>query len=127
MILSITFFALAAICNAVMDVLSFRFTQSIFKHEPFTSWLWNPEISWKNKYEDKDPNKPMLKLLGLFDRPFTDAWHTLKSLMIVFIILSIVTFNIEVSILSVIFGLIVYGTIWNVVFNLFYNHLLIKK
>jgi len=118
--ISLIFFCLAAICNAVMDTLVHHFGISVF--QKLNPQFWWPEISWKNKYVDFDPAKGHKKLM--IDS-FSDGWHVFKTLMIVFICLSIVTydfFNIPWWLM-----VIGYGTLWNIVFNLFYNHILIKK
>ena len=127
MVYSLIFFTLAAICNAVMDKLSFHFYDSVFSRD-VRYWQWfNPEVSWRNKYIDKMPSKGLRKWL-IFDVQFTDAWHTFKSLMIVFLALSIITFDLYTFnvwwIKLIVFC--VYGFVWNVVFNLFYNRLLKK-
>lgn len=120
MVYSIIFFALAAICNAVMDVLTHHWDDCIFKQLK-RSRYWNPSISWKNKYIDNDPGKPIKKIcFGLFDKPFTDAWHLFKSLMVVFLALS-AAFSFNQLALFVILGIA-----WNCIFNIFYNHILVK-
>jgi hypothetical protein len=139
--LSILFFVLAAICNACMDTLVHHFEISVFCRPIMKQSLWNffcPAVSWKNKYIDRDPKKGLIKWFwGLIDKPvfLTDAWHLFKSLMIVFICLSIAApffgeFHIKWKFAmwtypAAIFFL--YGLVWNLVFNLFYNHFLIKK
>lgn len=131
MILSIFFFQLAAICNAVMDTITHHWDESIFDKPKgeISKWdmWWNPEYSWINKYTDRDSSKPIRKILGIFDVPFTDAWHTFKSTMIILLTLSVLTFNYSGNILGYSMLLIVYGFAWNLPFNLFYNRLLIKK
>ena len=98
MVYSFLFLILAAICNAIMDTITHHWDISIFDKPPeeitkYDFW-WNPDYSWINKYVNKDSHNKIRKIcFGLFDRPFTDAWHTFKSLMIVFIILSILTFD----------------------------------
>lgn len=45
---SIVFLLLAGMFNGVMDKLSYRFSQSIFRD--FKNWgWWDPKFSWKNK------------------------------------------------------------------------------
>lgn len=116
-------FALAAFCNSVMDTLDHHFINSIFNSTKLDDKFWNPSIShWTTPY-----------------LPYTkyklDAWHLFKSLMIIFHALSncfiflagtYIT-NLYSEILSIFILLIVYGIIWNVPFNLFYNRILITK
>jgi hypothetical protein len=100
--------ALASICNSIMDTLTHHFSQSIFRNK--NEEFWNPNVSWK----------------FAFYLPYTkykvDAWHLLKSAMIIFICLAIVFGN-KLNIID----FILLGTLWNIVFNIFYNHLLISK
>jgi hypothetical protein len=123
---SLIFIVLAAICNAVMDVL--QWYESVFyKIKKDATW-WNPNISWINKYEKGDPDYGRKKwILGLnYPVQLTDAWHLFKSLMIVFLCLSIVTFQdiYPKTILDDILIFCIFGTAWNVTFSLFYNKIL---
>ena len=71
-------FILSGMFEAVLDKLQFHYDQSIFKN--FKNQLfWNPDVSWKNKYEDGDPMKGERFFLSksLFVG-FTDAWHLFK-------------------------------------------------
>lgn len=129
--LSIIFFILAAICNSICDTLVHHFGISVFC-KLNAKWWW-PDISWKNKYIGGDPGNPERKLFGVFSWPFSDGWHTFKSLMIVFICLSIVTFKSPFHFdfipywLELILDFLSYGLWWNATFNIFYNKILIKK
>jgi len=119
---------MASICNAVMDTSVQHYHSSIFtKLNPL--W-WNGETSWKNKYIDGDPNKGRIKWFLGIDKPvqLTDAFHFFKMWMIIFICLSIVTFdkclvfvNCEIHWYSILITFTIYGLIWNSVFSLFYN------
>lgn len=120
--------AISAICNAVMDIISFHYEYSIFKD--YNKQYWNPKISWVNKYINNDPLKGRRKwffnLLKVHEA-FTDAWHLMKSTMIVGLCLaatiglsSSLSFNCFFGILLLIGG----GLIWNLTFNLFYNVIL---
>ena len=100
--------ALASICNAIMDTLAHHYSSSKFQN--LNDKFWNPNISWQYAHY----------------LPFTnykiDAWHLFKSAMIVFMCASICFAN-SFNILD----FICLGILWNIIFNLFYNHLLIKK
>lgn len=124
--ISLLFFSLAVICNAVMDEISHHYSQSIFhkNSEKHNKW-WNPEVSWKNKYKNG------VVEWGRNSTPiiFSDAWHLFKGLMLLFFILSIITFDafflfqtwwmfLPISLIYI----ILYWTI----FELFYKYLLIK-
>ena len=129
---SLVFIILASICNAVMDKSTHHYHTSIFKKFNNEKW-WNGEISWKNKYIDGDYSKGRVKWFFGLNKPvqLTDAFHFFKMWMIIFICLSIITFdkclgficlNYNWYVFLIILGL--YGTIWNITFSLFYNKLL---
>ena len=77
-----TLLLLAAFFNSVMDVLQFRYSQSVFanqtKHESFL----NPSISWRNKWANGDPAQgeayPGSSTVFVL---FTDCWHLAQFLM----------------------------------------------
>lgn len=109
--ISLVLWALASVCNAVMDTLAHHFYVSVFqKKDPK---FWNPEVSWKE--------------VGYL--PFTkfkaDAWHLVKSLMIILIALAICFKPYWVKTgMDIIMYLILLGVVWNGTFSLFYNKLL---
>lgn len=131
--ISLIFWCLAAICNAIMDVCSHHFEQSIFKYS--NRYFWQTEISWRSKYVAGYPEAGRRKIKfwkWKFNYPvqLTDSFHLFKSLMIVFICLSIAFADGIYSNpkwYSYIVIVLVFGTFWNLTFNLFYNHILIKK
>jgi len=112
---SLIFFALAAMCNAVMDTLVHHYYRSIFVN--MNKYFWNPEESWLHA-----------KVI-----PFTkyklDAWHLFKSAMIIFLALAVISAWVSgPPLLNVwwfyLIAFIWLGVLWNGVFNLFYNHIL---
>ena len=126
--ISLLLVALAAICNAVMDVISFHYKQSIFTK--FNPQWWNPAISWKNKYIDWDNDVRMEKVIyigNLFSIKYptflTDAWHFFKSLMIVLLGFAIVLY---VPVVNIYVDIILVGLAWNLTFNVFYNKIFKK-
>jgi len=106
--ISYIFLALASICNAIMDTLTHHFSQSIFRNK--NGDFWNPNISWR------------VATYIPYTKYKVDAWHLFKSSMIIFICLAIVFAN-KLNIVD----FVLLGTLWNIVFNIFYNHLLISK
>lgn len=132
--LSILFLMLAAICNAIIDTLDHHYHTSIFRYK-CNPEFWNPTISWKNKYRNGAVSQgPAFFLSTGILVAFTDAWHLFKSMMIVLIVLSIVTFPYTFEIclfhstfLNVLLWIGLLGTAWNVTFSFFYNKVLIKK
>lgn len=123
---SFLFLILASFCNAVMDTCAHHYYKSVFsKHNPY---FWNADISWVNKYINRDSSLGRKKIYKNINYPvqFTDSWHLFKMLMIIFITLSIVTFDCSV-ILNYKYYLLyicIYGCLWNCTFSLFYNKIL---
>ena len=125
------------IVDAAKDIITFRFKQSVFYN--LNRQFWDPLVSWKNKYKTPlTPFKPKWYYPVLAPKleerfPFsstmlvflTDAWHLLKSTMIVCICLAItVSPYFEVWYYNV--GMfIAYGLVWNGAFNLGYNKLFV--
>ena len=133
--ISLLLVALAAICNAVMDVVSFHYKTSIFTK--FNPQWWNPAISWKNKYVDYSKFaeytgkvsklEKRIFILNLFSIKYptflTDAWHFFKSLMIVLLGFAIVLY---VPVVNIYVDIILVGFAWNLTFNVFYNKIFKK-
>lgn len=103
--ISLILIIIAAICNAVMDVLeNENFHTSIFMNK--NQRFWYKRESWK-----------YAKMIGGYR---LDAWHLFKSAMVVLLITAIVFY-------SPMYGwidFIIYGIAWNIVFNFFYNNVL---
>jgi hypothetical protein len=129
---SIIWWILAAVCNAVMDTLSHHYPTSIFVNKD--PKFWNPKISWKNKYkEGVKAMGPAFYLSTGILVAFTDAWHLFKSIQIVLIVVSIITFPysyqfcfLDVVWLNQLAWLLLYGIAWNVPFSFMYNRVLKK-
>ena len=88
-LLSILFFILAGVAEGVMDTLQFHYHNSKFQN--FKNHLfWDPYHSWRNKYQNGDPNKgerfpfSTTLLVG-----FTDAWHLFKLFRNLFIFMAV--------------------------------------
>lgn len=127
MVYSLIFIMLAAICNAIMDTITYHWYSSVFCGNVNRIW-WDPEISWRNKYTQGQVYYGLRKW-WIFDVPCTDAWHTFKSSMVVLIVLAIITFDCTIIRFwyEYIIIIIAYGLMWNLTFNLFYNKLLKSK
>lgn len=107
--ISLILFAVAAAINALMDTLEHHFSTSIFRK--LDQRFWNPLVSWKF-------------VRRIFGYPI-DAWHLLKSSMIILIVMAI-TFHGQIIIyelfnMSFFVEIFVYGVVWNLVFNIFYT------
>jgi hypothetical protein len=105
---SLILFIIASILNSIMDTLFDHFGVSIFKK--LNPNFWNPMISWKNSK----------KILGY---PI-DAWHLVKSLFIICIIGAIIFYQPLIS-SSLILNILIFGISWNIIFDIFYNIILI--
>lgn len=68
-ILTSIFILLAGMAEGGMDFLQFHYLGS----NPF----WQPDISWKNKYRNRDPSQGQ-SFIGRYFVAFTDGWHMLK-------------------------------------------------
>lgn len=146
-LLSTLFLCLAAVCNAIMDICSHKFTKSIFaikkdfkflfikinKHV-WWSW-WNAQYSWRNKYVNADPYYGRKKLWDTkinYPVQLTDAWHLFKTLMITFSVIAIVMPLSKIFTITNMFwfdfiGLtIIIGSLRNLAFSLFYKKILKK-
>jgi hypothetical protein len=124
-ILSSFFICLAALFNAGQDSISHHYNTSFAKALDLNEQFWNPSISWKNKYVDRDPSKERRKidlLLFKFDVPaaFTDGWHLLKTASIFFLILSPV-FLFPGRWKMKLAYFVILSVCWNVTFNIFYS------
>jgi hypothetical protein len=100
--ISLTLIILAAICNAVMDILeNENFSSSIFRN--LNPKWWYKRESWK--YAKK-----------VFGWKY-DGWHVFKSLMIIFLMLAIVLYHPILGFLD----FFLFGLVWNSVFSLSYK------
>lgn len=138
MILGIILIILAAVCNAVMDKVSFHYYKSIFSKFKNYQW-WDAEVSWKNKYYlHPCTHSPIytkrrrwldVTLFNVtFKMPFivqiSDAWHFFKMLMLVFIISAVVVyepFSVFNNGLDIWINILVLGIIYNSTFSLFFK------
>jgi len=145
--ISLLLIILAAFFNAVMDVLQFHYSISIFIKKSFDRFYWDPQYSWLNKYNNRTYADGLIKW-GFMDKPacLTDAWHLSKTLMIFSLVGSIISFDYTyitlitdlfqianaflykvVHAFAYVFVFSLYGSIWIWTFNLFYNRWLIEK
>lgn len=116
-LISLLLFAAAAACNAVMDTIVHHFSVSVFAG--LNDQWWNPAISWMNKHNYSFPWNIV---------QISDAWHFFKLLMICIISYNFIFVGRRIPVTwgRIIVYTILYGSAWNLSFNLFYNHLLIR-
>ena len=114
-------------CDAVIDVLSFRWEKSIFSHKRL-GW-WYPHESYKNKHSKSiwKANLPKsLRWLPFHDAT-SDAWHVYKTAGI-FAILAALAVASFISTWYLGLGLfVVGGLVRNIINSSFFNNKLIKK
>ena len=71
MVWEVIFMTVAGLSEGVMDYLQFRYDGE--------SKFWNPELSWVNKWKDRDPRKGERFFLSSTALVFlTDGWHLMK-------------------------------------------------
>jgi hypothetical protein len=128
-IMMLSLWALAAVCNAVMDVLAFKFKTSVFKN--MNPNYWNPAKSWRNKYKQKMPFKgPAFIGSTTFLSFLTDAWHLFQFLSNTFLALSVLVVFLHYTTISWWAGLAIFlgmKLTWGVFFELFYGRIFRKK
>ncbi len=130
--ISLIFFFLAAVCNAVMDICSHHFYDSIFYSRKFSQRWWDAQGSWRNKYIGDDPHYGRKKIKGTNINKFvqfSDAWHFFKMWMIIFLAAFGVAAHYNMTIgrselKDIVLWIIAYGTVWNCTFSLFYSKIL---
>lgn len=134
-IIPLIFIALSAICNSGMDILREKYKGSIFEKYPkiFKPSYWG-DLSWKNQYIDNQEYKGKKKFYKIpLTSIFINAWHLLKSLMIVFIsfamistiIISNIFANTPLNVWYIVGYLVCIGLSWNVPFNFFCKKVLV--
>lgn len=121
---SIIFIILAAIFKAVMDIIQFKYTQSIFYGSDFFKWI-NPKISWKNKWKQGNPilGEAYFGSSTIFVWT-TDLWHFTQMLMLFSFMLAIVLYK---PIINWFIDLIILHTIFSGIFELFWSKILKNK
>ena len=103
-----TLIILAAICKAVADTLAHHFDTSIFKKK--RQRFWNPAVS-----SNEAPRIFAYKI---------DAWHLFNSGMIIFLVSAVPLHQFDKWHLQWYWEILIGGTLWNIIFNTFYNKIL---
>lgn len=127
---------ISAISKSIMDLINFKFSDSVFSKLRNKEWF-DPSESWKNKYKDRDPQKGAAFFGSTtFLSWITDAWHFFQMIMlscfqlIIVLLLNQTLFvNYELTKLIVIdiLSFISIKTIFGFVFELFWKKILLKK
>ncbi|GAB4287271.1 MAG: hypothetical protein Kow0098_03540 [Ignavibacteriaceae bacterium] len=154
--ISIILFAVTAALNAVMDVVDQYGKNTVFILHgeegttkkifgiPWNLWF-NYDRGWLNKYEDRDPDKP-IRTINIFSikiefTVFSDCWHFSKMLMLGFFIINFLllfsgliysaylivqsgdslSLNLLLWFVPLLF--VLYSIAWNLVFNYLHKNL----
>lgn len=115
LILSLVLVALAAGCNAVMDVTMFKFDKSVFKTD---------NEKWNRWWSDRSHRFWIIQL--------NDGWHHSKMWMVFFLILAVLShthlkYFWDSWNITLLIEFIFYALVWNLSFNFCYDHLFIRK
>jgi hypothetical protein len=116
---------ISAIAEAVMDTISHRFSESIFK-DLNDDW-WDPTFSWRNKYKDKSEYLgPKFWGSTTFFVFVTDAWHMFKMIskegfLLGLAFLSIGIFNLNFWDVVILFTVV--RSFYGFIFHLNYSNL----
>ncbi len=122
---SVILISLAAMFNAVMDTLSFRYNTSIFSNYPKLKQYLDPSVSWENKYKNGDPTQgPRFFGSETFLVFLTDGWHLAKTLMILCFSGAAVTYT---CIEGPYWDTLIFYTIFGTVFQIFFGNIFIKN
>ena len=123
--LTLIFVFLAAVCNAVMDVITYRFDTSIFSKVVRLKWFIDPKVSWRNKYKNEDPsqgaNFPFSTTILC---AITDLWHLTKNIMLVLLYVGITCY---IPIINPVLDVILYYIVFGVTFEICWSRLFIIK
>jgi hypothetical protein len=124
-VISIIFIILAGICNACMDVVSFRWFTCVFCNgKPANERWFNPSLSWKNKWKPLSTTEERFFGSSTIFVFLTDFWHLCKFLMLLFITGAIVFYH---PIINWWGDLLLIYSIFTVIFELFFSKILIRK
>lgn len=117
---------LSAIAKAVMDVIQFKYYDSIFKEG--NSYFWNPALSWANKYKNLDPKQgPKFFLSTTVLAWTTDAWHLFQMIFLKSLVAGHVILTLGVSDWWVLWANLIAVIGFGLVFELFYSRVFIRK
>ena len=123
--LTLIFVFLAAVCNAVMDVITYRFDTSIFSKVVRLKWFIDPKVSWRNKYKNEDPSQgPNFPFSTTILCAITDLWHLTKNIMLVLLYVGITCY---IPIINPVLDVILYYIVCGVTFERCWSRLLVIK
>lgn len=120
---SVILFGLAAILNGFMDrfMMKWDLLTPIEQSKINLDWFsFSPASKWLDgKFNTIKANNVILAKLGIKTKWLSDncndGWHFFKSLMVILIVISIITYH---QFFPYTIDIIIYGLIWNLLFNL---------
>ena len=123
--ISLILLLIAGIFNAIMDVLDFKYSKSIFRNCKNQQWI-DPSISHQNKWKYENGMWVGEKFFGssTFLVWLTDFWHFAKFLMLLFISGAIVFYT---PIINWWLDIIIAYCTFTVTFELFFSKMLIRN
>tara|TARA_R100000700_G_C3136439_1_gene119737 strand:+ start:186 stop:578 length:393 start_codon:yes stop_codon:yes gene_type:complete len=127
--ISLVLVMLAGFCNAVMDIIQFKYNQSIFAKYPSLDQWANPMRSWRNKWKDGNPQLgerfPFSSTVFVW---VTDLWHFAQSFMITFFVLAAIFYSPIISfdnyIIEVVVSLAILKVGFSITFEIFWSKIL---
>lgn len=122
LIVGIILVLISGVAEGIRDKLNFHYDRSVFTK--LNPTFWNPFVSWKNKYKNKDVAQGET-FRGKYLVFTTDAWHLFKFLErwvgYVGIVLVFIYFKNEQFLLSLVYSFIVIFGVRSLAFNLTFN------
>lgn len=110
----------SAISNAIVDCIQHHYHRSIFSR--FNQQWWNPELSWKNKYNISS-NRLLSMFFTTWGVTFTDAFHCFKMIRDTSLLIAL-SLLIHQSMFSDYYFILVFVVVkisYSTIFHIFYN------
>ena len=125
MILTVILIIIGAICNAVMDKISFHHGGSVFKN---LSSFWNPKESWRFKWKNGDKKQgERFPLSSTLLVGFTDAWHAAKFVMRWSMLGAVISYGASEPMFGLFYDAVLMGFMMVFTFGLFFTYIFNKK
>lgn len=111
--------------NAIMDMVSIKYDQTIFSLVPKFEQFCNGAISWRNKHKNGDPDQGPAFFMSKGSLVFlTDLWHLTKTIMIITYSCAIVFYE---PIFNHLIDITLFWIYFGTIFTIFYDFILRKK
>ncbi len=116
---------IAAISEAIIDIISHNYYKSVFKYLKNPGY-WNPEWSWRNKYKYGDAQfGEKFKYSTTLLVCFTDAWHLFKAISKLTLMASLLLIGAQFGLTVYLIPIFIFSKILHQsVFHLFYTYIL---